>query len=104
MDSTPATRAPLDYEQALAEQAYLIVNAGDLLTLHLREYHAYGLVHGYHGAGRITDATRDADLRNVGTIAQNRRATLVEHDGIDPRTAALSLCTRIDPAVIERPA
>ena len=39
-----------------------------------------------------------------GTIAQNRRATLVEHDGIDPKTAALSLCTRIDPVLVERPA
>ena len=104
MDSTtlmPAAAVP-PYEHALAGQAMLICSSTDLHTLQLREFHAYGLVHGHWCAGAISADTRDADVRNIGNMAQRRReAMLASGAGLLLTHDARHLTQRIDPTFLQ---
>lgn len=91
----PLPSPAMPYEEALAAQAYLVTRSNSLLVLQLREFHAYGLVHGHWCAGAISQTTRDADIRSIGTMAQRRRETLASH------TEHYDLAQRIDPVIVE---
>lgn len=94
---------PYEYEDALAGAAYLIHTSNSLLALQLREFHAHGLVHGYWCTGAIDNATRAADIINIGNMAQRRRESLILRDP-DNRQEYLDIAQRIDPVIVERPA